>query len=69
MILGILRDIIRIQKYEINLMKDSKINTNTNTELNDEMSNENIKMDKSYLHTQWDYLQLMVQFRLEKRHL
>ena len=56
MILGILRDIIIIQKYEINLMNDSKFNTNTNTELNDEMSNENIKMDKSYLHTQWDYI-------------
>ena len=54
MILDILRNIIRIQRYEILLMKDSKINKH---ELNDEMSNENIKMDKSYMPTQWDYIQ------------
>ena len=54
-VLGKLRNIIRIQKYEINLMKDAKINNNTN-DLSDEMSNKNIKMDKSYMHTQWDYI-------------
>ena len=41
-ILDILRNVIRMQKYEINLMKDSKIINNTNDELNDEMSNKNI---------------------------
>ena len=51
-ILDILRNIIRIQNYEINIMKDSKIINNTNDELNDEMSNKNIKMDKSYCYTQ-----------------
>ena len=54
-ILDILRNIIRIQTYEINIMKDSKIINNTNDELNDEMSNKNIKMDKSYFYTQGDY--------------
>ena len=54
-ILDILRNVIRMQKYEINLMKDSKIINNTNDELNDEMSNKNIKMDKSYFYTQGDY--------------
>ena len=36
-------------------MKDSKIINITSDELNDEMSNKNIKMDKSYLYTQGDY--------------
>jgi uncharacterized protein (DUF305 family) len=44
-ILNILRNIIRLQNYEINLMKDSKIINNTNDEFNDEMSNKNIQMD------------------------
>jgi uncharacterized protein (DUF305 family) len=36
-ILNILRNIIRLQNYEINLMKDSKIINNTNDEFNDLM--------------------------------
>ena len=51
-ILDILRNLIRLQKYEINLMKDSKI-VNTNT-FND-MSDKNIKMDHSYISTQGDF--------------
>ena len=54
-ILDILRNVIRLQNYEINLMKDSKIINNINDELNDEMSNKNIKMDNSYLNTQGDF--------------
>lgn len=54
-IFDILRNIIRLQNYEINLMKDSKIMNKTNGELNDEMSNKNIKMDNSYRHTQGDF--------------
>ena len=54
-ILGILRNIIILQKYEINLMKDSKIINNTNTEFNDEMSNKNIKMNNSFRYTQGDF--------------
>ena len=54
-ILDILRNVIRLQNYEINLMKDLKIINNTNDELNDEMSNKNIKMDNSYLNTQGDF--------------
>jgi uncharacterized protein (DUF305 family) len=54
-ILGILRNVIRLQNYEINLMKDSKIINNTNEEFNDEMSNKNIKMDNSYRTTQGDF--------------
>lgn len=53
-ILDILRNVIRLQKYEINLMKDSKIINITNDELNDEMSNKNIKMEIAYLNTQGD---------------
>jgi len=54
-ILDILRNIIRLQNYEINLMKDSKIINNSNAEFNDEMSNKNIKMDNSYPTTQGDF--------------
>ena len=54
-ILDILRNIIRLQNYEINLMKDSKKINNTNQELNDEMSNKNIKMYNSYRYTQGDF--------------
>jgi len=54
-ILDILRNVIRLQNYEINLMKDSKIINNTNDELNDEMSNKNIKMDNSYINTQGNF--------------
>jgi len=53
-ILNILRNVIKTQKYEINLMKDSKIMYN-NDEFNDEMSNKNIEMDKSYIYTQGDF--------------
>ena len=52
-ILDILRNVIRLQKYEINLMKDSKI-INANKIFNDEMS-KNIKMDHSYISTQGDF--------------
>jgi len=54
-ILDILRNVIRLQKYEINLMKDSKILNKTNVEFNDEMSNKNNKMDNSYTATQGDF--------------
>ena len=54
-ILDILRNVIRLQKFEINLMKDSKIINNTNDEFNDEMSNKNIKMDNSYRNTQGEF--------------
>lgn len=54
-ILNILRNVIRLQKYEINLMKDSKIINNTNDKFNDEMSNKNIKMDNSYRYTQGEF--------------
>jgi len=57
-ILNILRNVIKTQKYEINLMKDSKIMYNTNDKFNDEMSNENIKMDHSYTYTQGDFTKL-----------
>lgn len=54
-ILDILRNVIRLQNYEINLMKDSKISNNTSDEFNDEMSNKNIQMDNSYRYTQGDF--------------
>ena len=54
-ILDILRNVIRLQNYEINIMKDSKLINNTNAEFNDEMSNKNFKMDKSYRYTQGDF--------------
>ena len=49
-ILDILRNVIKTQKYEINLMKDSKL-----LYFNDEMSNKNIEIDKSYIYTQGDF--------------
>ena len=54
-ILDILRNVIRLQNYEINIMKDSRIINNTNEELNDEMSSKNIKMDNSYRNTQGEF--------------
>ena len=54
-ILDILRNVIRLQKYEINLMKDSNIINNKNDEFNDEMSNKNIKMNNLYRSTQGDF--------------
>ncbi len=54
-ILDILRNIIRLQNYEINLMKNSKIINNTNDEFNDEMSNKIIKMNNLYITTQGDF--------------
>ena len=54
-ILDILRNIIRLQIYEINIMKDSKILISANAGLNDEMSNKNIKMYNSYTATQGDF--------------
>ena len=54
-ILDILRNVIRLQNYEINLMKDSKIINNTKEEFNDEMTNKNIKMDNSYRYTQGEF--------------
>jgi uncharacterized protein (DUF305 family) len=53
-ILDILRNVIRLQYYEINLMKDSKIINNANDKFNDEMSNDTIKMDNSYRYTEGD---------------
>ena len=47
----ILRNILRIQKYEINMMKDSMINN----DYTDDMSDKNIKMNKLYHETQGDY--------------
>ena len=55
-IINILINLIRIQTYEINIMKGSKIINNSNNEFNDEMSNKNIKMDKSFRYTQGDYM-------------
>ena len=52
-IFDILRNIIRLQNYEINLMKDSKIVNNTN--FDDDMSNKYIKMDNSYRYVQGDF--------------
>lgn len=54
-IFDILRNLIRLQNYEINLMKDLKIVNKTNTTLNDEMSNASSKMDKSYRYTEGDF--------------
>ena len=54
-IFDILRNIIILQNYEINIMKNTKIMENTNNEFNDEMSNKNITMDKSYRYTQGDF--------------
>jgi uncharacterized protein (DUF305 family) len=54
-IMDILRNVIRLQKYEINLMKDSKIVDNINDNLNDDMSNTTIQMDNSYRYIQGDF--------------
>lgn len=54
-ILDILIQLIRLQKYEINLMKDSKI-INKNHVFNDEMSDKNSKMDTSFRYTQGDFM-------------
>ena len=48
-IFDILRNIIRLQNYEINIMKDLIIVDD------DEMSNKNIQMDTSYRVTQGDF--------------
>ena len=53
--MDILRNVIRLQKYEINLMKDSKIFNNENNDFNDDMSNKKIKMDNSYRYTQGEF--------------
>ena len=50
-ILDILRNVIRLQKYEINLMKDSNIISNKN----DEMTNINIEPNNSYRYTVGDF--------------
>ena len=52
-ILNILRNIIRIQKYEIDTMKDMTINKYDN--FNDEMSDNTISMNKMYYPTQGDF--------------
>ena len=54
-LLDMLRHLIRVQTYEINLMKRTKITNKTNIDFNDEMSDKNIKMDKSYINTQGDF--------------
>jgi uncharacterized protein (DUF305 family) len=53
-ILNILRNIIRIQTYEIAMMKDAIIK-NEHT-IVDDMSNINIKMNKKYYSTQGDFV-------------
>jgi uncharacterized protein (DUF305 family) len=53
-ILEILIRLIKLQKYEINLMKDSKIVKKDI--LNDEMSDKNSKMDTSFRYTQGDFM-------------
>ena len=52
-ILNILRNIIRIQTYEINTMKDASVNGNVN--VNDEMSLNDVKMNKTYKASQGDF--------------
>ena len=54
-ILDILRNVIRLQNYEINLMKDSKIVDKTNDEFSDEMSMTDQNTKKSYRYTQGDF--------------
>ena len=51
-ILNILRNIIRIQTYEINTMKDASVNVN---DINDEMSLNDVKMNKTYKASQGDF--------------
>jgi len=53
-ILNILRNIIRIQNFEINMMKDALVNYDKSNNF-DEMSYNNIKMNKLYYSTQGDY--------------
>jgi uncharacterized protein (DUF305 family) len=52
LIIDILIDVIRVQKYEIKLMKDSKI-INADEEVNHE--SKHIKIDNSYITTQSDF--------------
>lgn len=55
-ILNILRNIIRIQTYEINMMKDASVNVNVNVnDINDEMSLNEVKMNKTYKASQGDF--------------
>ena len=53
-ILKILRNIIRIQLYEIAMMKDSMVNKNKY--IHDDMSNLKLKMNSTYYHTQGDFV-------------
>jgi len=53
-ILNILRNIIRIQTYEIAMMKDAM--TNNEYTITDDMSNTNTKMNKKYYSTQGDFV-------------
>lgn len=50
-ILNILRNIIRVQTYEIAMMKDYIVNN----KMDDDMSNINIKMNTKYYKTQGDF--------------
>ena len=50
-IFDILRTVIRVQNYEINLMKDSNIISN----ITDETSNKNIEFENSYRYTVGDF--------------
>ena len=54
-ILNILRNIIRIQTYEINMMKDASVNGDKMSLLNDEMSLNGVKMNKTYKASQGDF--------------
>jgi len=57
-ILDILRNVIRLQKYEINLLKNSKtkIVDNIKDNFNDEKLYTIIKTDNSYRYTQGDFI-------------
>lgn len=48
---NILRNLLRVQKYEINIMKDSKLIS----KINDEMSNKNNEFENSYRYTVGDF--------------
>jgi uncharacterized protein (DUF305 family) len=54
-ILNIIRQLIRTQKYEIFWMKNN-INNSEYDDLNDEMSDNTIRMNKNYYFTQGDYI-------------
>jgi len=61
-ILNILRNIIRIQTYEINMMKDASVNRMSlngmslnGNDINDEMSLNQVKMNKTYKASQGDF--------------